>query len=677
MEMMAVKAFGVHRLEADAPACAPACDSVGAVEAQGEMCLTYINHLEEKVAILSKMLCDQEKDARRRLAELEGELSAVKDNLALAQGLVQEQAQELTQERHEHEKTKLLAAKQEELDRIELGYLSSMHEALERQLAESQDKLIREVERRAKSDALAQVAEDALDLQLYANLAADSEQHERCNIVESGSLQKPVQQEHSHWDQINHEYWAMKEQLQLVKSENVSLHRSGAKTKTQQLIAIETLQEDANVECLYAPLAGNEYTVTPSESPDECDGSNHLQHDSFECARTKGFNLTEEAVLLWVAEKEKLLAQVQSERISVKLEKRGLASDKAAIQEAREKLAEVARASTGTLQLILQDAIVSVAQSEAERSSKQMQIASLQNQLAACREALHATQERFAVDMRAIRTALGDRDTKVQELENLLKSERDEAGAYAHELDLLNANKTREIESRDCRIKELDAEVVRLRELVLQQQEPNHAQAGVMHSPLWVAHVGQSSKSSGTETRGIGTAALGHLDHVATPPPTPYVDTEKKRGQALDAMLDVTLLRKSNMSAITLTPTRGVSALWSEDGKRKPISAITLGDSSRREANRLYRGLPRSRSADRSLSPTPSPTTSVSSPEMSPLSLSPRRPFRQQGSLLLSRMSRVSPFAIRNRGDRVNNEEETRDPRRGSFSQGSGGVGSK
>ena len=31
------------------------------------------------------------------------------------------------QERHKHEKTKLLAAKQEELDRIQLGYLSSMH----------------------------------------------------------------------------------------------------------------------------------------------------------------------------------------------------------------------------------------------------------------------------------------------------------------------------------------------------------------------------------------------------------------------------------------------------------------------------------------------------------------------------------------------------------------------
>jgi hypothetical protein len=663
MDMIAVHA---EILEAGK---APAYDSVGAVEAQGEMCLTYINHLEEKVAMLSKMLCDQGSDARRRLAELEGELSAVKDNLALAQVLVQDQAQELTQERHEHEKTKLLAAKQEELDRIELGYLSSMHEALERQLAELQDKLIREVERRAKSDALAQVAEDALDLQLYANLAADGEQHESCN-----ALQK-VQKEH-YWGQMNHEYWAMKEQLQLLKSENASL-RSGAKTKTQQMIAIETLQEEANVECLYAPLAGNEYTATPSKSPGECDGANHLQHDSFECARTKGFNLTGEAVLLWVAEKEKLLAQVQSEKMSVKLEKRGLASDKAAMQEAREKLAEVARAITCTLQLILQDAIDSVAQSEAERSSKQMQIASLQNQLAACQEALHATQERFAVDMRAIRTALGDRDTQVQELENLLKSERDEAGAYAHELDLLNANKTREIESRDCRIKERDAEVVRLRELVLQQQEPNHAQAGVMHSPLWVAHVGQSSKSSGTETRGIITAALGHLDHVATPPPTPYVDSEKERGRALDAMLDVTLLRKSGMSDITLMPTRGVSALWSEDGKRNPSSTITLGDSSRREQTRLYRGLPRSRSADRSLSPTPSPTTSVSSPEMSPLSLSPRRPFRQQGSLLLSRMSRVSPFAIRNRGDRINTEEETRDPRRGSFSEGSGGVGSK
>ena len=640
---------------------APACDSVGAVEAQGEMCLTYINHLEEKVAILSKILCDQQSDARRRLAELEGELSAVKDNLALAQGLVQEQAQELTQERHEHEKNKLLAAKQEELDRIELGYLSSMHEVLERQLAEMQDKLICEVERRAKSDALAQVAEDALDLQLYANLAADSEQHERWKNVESGALQKPVQQ------------------LQPFKSENASL-RSGAKTKTtptlQHFPAFARAICEANVGCLYAPLAGNEHRVTPSQSPVECDGANHLQHDPFEGARTKGFNLTEQAVLRLEAERDNLLAQVQSEKMASKLEEKRLASDRAAMEEAREKLAvelEVARASTCTLQLILQDAI-DIAQSEAGRSSKQMQIASLQNQLAACQEALHATQERFAVDMRAIRTALGDRDTQVQELENLLQSERDEAGAYAHELELLKANKTREIESRDCRIKELDAEVVRLKELVLQQQEPNHAQAGVMHSPL-VAHVGQSSKASGT--RGIGAAALGHLDHVATPQPTPYVDTEKERGRALDAMLDVALLRKSGMSAITLTPTRGVSALWSEDGKPRPISTITLGDSSRRVQNRLYRGLPRSRSADRSLSPTPSPTTSVSSPEMSPLSLSPRRPYRQQGSLLLSRMSRVSPFAIRKRADGVNTEEETRGPRRGSVSEGSGGGGSK
>ena len=677
-QMLAVHA---QRLQPQPEALAPATSSVDAAEAQGEMCLMYMNRLEEKVAMLE----DLENDARRRLAEREDELLAVKDKLAQAQRHMQEQAQELWKERHEHEKTKLLAAKQEEMDRHELGYLSLMHEGLERQLAEMQERLILEVERRAKSDALARVAEDALDIQLSASLAADSAQRSPCKNVDEitprwlqreeiwaqqcaaleseksacfvqspgpltpsnpassngteepgssrGLPQKSVQQEH--WDQLKQECWALKEQIRLLEGENASLRD----LKNRPLAAIETRQD-----------AG-----------------------------------TEEAVWCWVDEKDRLLTKVQTENMALKLERTGLASDRAATQKALETLAvelEVATARTRQLELTLQDAMDSIAKKPVDAA---------------------LTQEQLSQEMKALRTTLGDRDAQVKELESLLKSEREEAGRrrqsdeailrcreaeleatrqmhmveeaarheamaqgrrVAQELEQLKAENTREIESRDSRIKQLesrsgDAATMRWKELLLQAQEQKRVQSGAVHNPLLEANAGTSSRAAGKEAQGIGADALGQLDHVATPPPgTPHADTPQRgrRERVRYPMRDVTPLQQSRMNAITPTSTRGVSALWSEDGKRRPVSTITVGDSARREQNRLYRRLPRSRSLEHSLSRTPSPTTSDSSPDLSPVdvaatSLSPRRPVRP--SLLLSRMSVVSPFAIRNREDRV------------------------
>jgi hypothetical protein len=67
----------------------------------------------------------------------------------------------------------MLASKQEELDRCELSHLASRKEGLERQALQLQEQLAYETEKRVKSELLAQVLEDALEMNLASNLVTE------------------------------------------------------------------------------------------------------------------------------------------------------------------------------------------------------------------------------------------------------------------------------------------------------------------------------------------------------------------------------------------------------------------------------------------------------------------------------------------------------------------------
>ena len=136
-------------------------------EARGEVCLTYLAHLEDKVASLTAMLKDKEafeaqilemkEDVRRRQSELEDELRAAKAEIE-SQRRCQRQTDdkirtlelELERERHQH----MLSKTQGEVDRVELQYVCNSHEGLERQIDTLQVKLAGEVEARVRCQAL-------------------------------------------------------------------------------------------------------------------------------------------------------------------------------------------------------------------------------------------------------------------------------------------------------------------------------------------------------------------------------------------------------------------------------------------------------------------------------------------------------------------------------------------
>lgn len=140
-------------------------------EARGEVCLTYLAHLEDKVASLTAMLKDKEDlkaqvlemkaDARQRNDELRDELRAAKLEIedqrrCLRQADDKVRALELVleQERYQHMLSKTLASKQEEVDRVELQYLCNSHESLERQIDTLQAKVASEVEERVRYEVL-------------------------------------------------------------------------------------------------------------------------------------------------------------------------------------------------------------------------------------------------------------------------------------------------------------------------------------------------------------------------------------------------------------------------------------------------------------------------------------------------------------------------------------------
>ena len=186
--------------------------TTSSVETRGELCLAYISHLECQVANQKMALKDKETlseqiqevkmtcvcivcncncniylsqfylhifftqfktDARERKAELEKELKTVKAELVQAQALAKVVAEELVAEKQDHMITKMLASKQEELDRCELSHLASRKEGLERQAQELQEQLAYETEKRVKSELLAQVLEDALEMNLASNLVTE------------------------------------------------------------------------------------------------------------------------------------------------------------------------------------------------------------------------------------------------------------------------------------------------------------------------------------------------------------------------------------------------------------------------------------------------------------------------------------------------------------------------
>jgi len=140
-------------------------------EARGEVCLTYLAHLEHKVASLTAMLKDKDAfeaqvlemkaDARQRNEELRDELRAAKLEIedqrrCLRQVDDKVRALELAleQERYQHMLSKTLASKQGEVDRVELQYLCNSHESLERQIDTLQAKVASEVEERVRAQVL-------------------------------------------------------------------------------------------------------------------------------------------------------------------------------------------------------------------------------------------------------------------------------------------------------------------------------------------------------------------------------------------------------------------------------------------------------------------------------------------------------------------------------------------
>jgi hypothetical protein len=140
-------------------------------EARGEVCLTYLAHLEHKVESLKAMLKDKDAfeaqvlemkaDARQRNDELRDELRAAKLEIE-DQGRCLRQADDkvralelaLEQERYQHMLSKTLASKQGEVDRVELQYLCNSHESLERQIDTLQAKVASEVEERLRAQVL-------------------------------------------------------------------------------------------------------------------------------------------------------------------------------------------------------------------------------------------------------------------------------------------------------------------------------------------------------------------------------------------------------------------------------------------------------------------------------------------------------------------------------------------
>ena len=157
------------------------------VETRGELCLTYMCHLEHQVATLKSALRDKQtvaeliaeakQDARDRVAAMEAELQETRTDLAAATEDARVMTEALAAEKHEHEKTRLRFSKQEEIDRAEMCHLSRMADGLESSLADSRTRLEAEREKRVLVEARAQALQNQnrRDAQVAAQLAAQLE----------------------------------------------------------------------------------------------------------------------------------------------------------------------------------------------------------------------------------------------------------------------------------------------------------------------------------------------------------------------------------------------------------------------------------------------------------------------------------------------------------------------
>ena len=157
------------------------------VETRGELCLTYMCHLEHQVATLKSALRDKEtvaeliaeakQDARDRVAAMEAELQETRTGLAAATKDARVLTEALAAEKHEHEKTRLRFSKQEEIDRAEMCHLSRMADGLESSLADSRTRLEAEREKRVLAEARAQALQNQnrLDAQFAAQLELEQQ----------------------------------------------------------------------------------------------------------------------------------------------------------------------------------------------------------------------------------------------------------------------------------------------------------------------------------------------------------------------------------------------------------------------------------------------------------------------------------------------------------------------
>ena len=582
---------------------------VSAVEARGELCLTYMTHLERTVALLSEALKDKEIiieqmtekqfDARKSLAKAQEELIRTRDELAEEKEISKIQEQELMQEKLEHAKSRVIADKEEALKKCEMRHFADAKERFEQSLAELQGKLSCEIEKRCKAETLADMVHDALDMQLAANIVAEEELGSRCQDVDvekqqalakCTSAEMRLRQTKEELDRALMEKNQSEMLLRQLETENKILRAEKAK-----LVSVIAVREDA-IKRLAVELESVEFQ--------ELTEITHQLQSAFHGLATCDARLS-----------KKIRSHTRIEMLQAEL-------------TALRNEVDVCRIETGK---IMEDVDVASRGVEDERCARMVRLE---------QELVHMRDE-------AARKILG-RDCRTEKLEDQSRG-------------LMGRKDTR----RDSSASPADESASPFSLLQYMPHLASHHQSDARRAnPMSNA---DESAASPSEAQDLETMAdqLSQLDHVATPPPTPPVRLNLPAPRsplvrplqlglrtALEADLQRTCMRKASgcLAAHECHSEDDCTRDW--DRPQGVTWALEIASHLRGPRMRAMR---RSRSAD-SLTPSPTMSRSPAAP-VSPLDMSPdlapllSPPGLRRHSLLMGRMARVSPFVIRERAN--------------------------